>query len=122
MKYLFLLLEILIVSVVHAQEHSSPAGADKYFIVQYTPGSAWSKSKPANEQEYFKEHSTHLSELRKANHIDIGGRYENTLMLLVRAKTEEEAKFLVQDDPAVKNKLFKIELFPFNPVFNGCVR
>jgi uncharacterized protein YciI len=113
---------ILFASVVTAQEHSNPAASDKYFIVQYTPGSAFNKSKPINEQEHYKEHSSHLSDLRKANHIDIGGRYNNTLMLLLRAKSEDEAQSLVQDDPAVKNKLFQVELFPFTPFFNGCVR
>jgi hypothetical protein len=105
-----------------AQEHSNPAASDKYFIAFYTPASAWNKSKPANEQEHFNEHSTHLSDLRKAGKIDIGGRYSNTAMLLVRAKSEEEAKALLHEDPAVKGKLFKVEIFSFSPFYNGCVR
>jgi hypothetical protein len=125
MKNIVLLFSmVLFATAVHAQGegHSNPAGSEKYFIVHYTPGSAWKKDKPANEQVNFKEHSEHLSDLRKRSKIDIGGRYGNTMMLLVRAKSEGEAKSLVEDDPAVKNKLFNTELAPFTPFFNGCVR
>jgi uncharacterized protein YciI len=119
---LFLFAMAAFATSVFAQEHSDPAAKTGYFIAFYTPGSAWSKGKPANEQKNFTEHSTHLSELRQKNKIDIGGRYENSMMLIVRAKSEEEAKSFLEDDPAVKNKLFKIEVHAFNPFFNGCVR
>jgi uncharacterized protein YciI len=109
-------------SLAFAQDHSNPAATTGYYIAFYTPGSAWSKSKPANEQKYFTEHSNHLNELRRKNKIDIGGRYSNNMLLLLRAKSEAEARSLVEDDPAVKTKLFKVEVHPFNPFYNGCVR
>ncbi len=119
---LFLFAIITAATSSSAQEHSNPAATTAYYIAIYTPGSGWNKSKPANEQKYFTEHSTHLSELRQKNKIDIGGRYSNNMMLLVRAKSEDEAKSLLEDDPAIKNKLFKVEIHPFTPFYNGCVR
>jgi hypothetical protein len=110
------------VTAAFAQEHSNPARATEYFIVIYTTGSGWNKSKPANEQTHFKEHTEHLSELRKANKIDIGGRYSDIGMLLLKAKGEDEAREMITSDVAIKNKLFKAEIFPFDPFYKGCVR
>src|ERR1043165_4350890 len=121
-SFFFLFAFIACTTSLYAQEHPNPAATTGYYIAFYTPGSAWSKSKPANEQKYFTEHSTHLSDLRKSKKIDIGGRYSNSMILLLRAKSEEEAKSMVEDDVAVKNKLFKVEIYPFSPFFNGCVR
>jgi uncharacterized protein YciI len=123
MKNLLSLLCILTSYInVLAQEHSNPASSDKYYIAFYTPASAWNKSKPANEQEHFNEHSAHLSGLRKAGKIDIGGRYSNTALILVKAKSAEEAESLLQNDPAIRNELFEVEIFSFTPFYNGCVR
>jgi hypothetical protein len=123
MKSFSLLLGLaLFAFTAFAQEHSNPAATTGYYIAFYSPGSAWSKGKPANEQKNFTEHSNHLSELRQKNKIDIGGRYENSMILLLRAKSEEEAKSMVEEDPGVKNKLFKVEVHAFTPFYNGCVR
>lgn len=48
------------------------------FVVLYTTGAHWDEEKPAQDQAYFKEHSAHLSALRKSKRITIGGRYGAT--------------------------------------------
>ena len=122
MKFIFFLFAAMVIAIaVHAQEHSNPAAADAYIVAFYTPGSAWNKSKPANEQKYFTEHSNHLSDLRKSNKIEIGGRYSDKMILFFKVKSEDEAKSLIESDEAVKNKLFKVELYPFSTFFKGCL-
>jgi len=93
----------------------------EYFIVLYTVGENWDTTKQAYEQPYFKEHSTHLSELRKAKKIEIGGRYSDSGMILLKAKDETEAKTIIFNDTAIKNKTFKAEIFAFDTFYKGCV-
>ena len=93
----------------------------EYFIVLYTIGENWDTTKKTHEQLYFKEHSTHLSELRKNGIITIGGRYSDTGMIILLAKDETEAKNLITEDDAIQNKIFAARVFPFNPFYKGCI-
>lgn len=95
--------------------------ASQYFIVLYTTGDSWDTTKQTSEQTYFKEHSAHLAQLRKEKRIDIGGRYSDTGMLLLKASTLAEAEELITKDVAIKNKLYKAAIFPFSPFYKGCV-
>lgn len=94
---------------------------NQYFIVLYTIGERWDTTKQTHEQSYFKEHSTHLSELRKNKTITIGGRYSDTGMIIIQAKDEQEAHNLIAKDYAIENKIFHAEIFPFSPFYKGCI-
>ena len=92
---------------------------NKYFVVLYTIGENWDTTKQTHEQLYFKEHSSHLSELRKAKTIIIGGRYSDTGMILLKAKDETDAQETITKDISIHNKIFKANFFPFNPFYKG---
>ncbi|MBX2965753.1 MAG: hypothetical protein KF845_06380 [Cyclobacteriaceae bacterium] len=111
---------ILFAISVSAQETASKDNYE-YFVVLYTIGENWDTTRQAHEQLYFKEHSLHLSELRRSEKISIGGRYSDKGMIIVKAKNEGEAKNLVAKDEAIQNKIFKAEIFPFKPFYNGCI-
>jgi len=119
--YLLLLFCFLTGKSAVSQE-TAPGSGLKYFIVLYTTGTGWDKSKPAAEQEYFRDHSAYLAELRKSDLIHLGGRYSDTGMILLRALDEEEARDIVNKDVAVRNKLFKAEVHPFSAFYKGCVK
>ena len=91
------------------------------FIVLYTTGENWDTTKQFYEQAYFKEHSAHLSALRKAKRIQLGGRYSNTGMILITAKDETEANELITKDEAIKHKLFNTKIYPFDAFYKGCI-
>ena len=120
MKIICLILYTTLYSMVVFSQDTAKADYD-YFIVLYTIGDNWDTTKQAYEQPYFKEHSTYLSELRKAKKIEVGGRYGDTGMILFKARDEEEVRASVTDDIAIKNDLFKVEIFRFDPFYNGCV-
>jgi hypothetical protein len=94
-----------------AQTSSSP---DSLFMVTYSLGNAWDQTKKPHEQLYFKEHSTHLSALRKAGTIKFGARYSDKGMIFVSAPTYEKAKELVTSDMAIKNGLFDVDVSRMN--------
>ena len=117
---LILLFTLPVIFICPAQENHSLYSI-KQFIVLYTLGKNWDASKPAGEQAYFSEHSAHLAKLRKEKKIRIGARYGDTGMIVLRAGTEEEARGWVEADPAIQNKLFKVELFEMSPFYHGCI-
>ncbi|GHN02094.1 hypothetical protein WSM22_35830 [Cytophagales bacterium WSM2-2] len=59
--------------------------------------------------------------MRKAKKISIGARYSDKGMLVLNAQNEAEVKSLILKDIAVQNKLFKVEIFPFNTFYKGCI-
>lgn len=93
----------------------------EYFIVLYTTGENWDTTKQTYEQPYFKEHSSHLGELKKAKKIVTGGRYSDTGMIIIKAKDEAEATTTITNDISIKNKIFKAEIFLFDPFYKGCI-
>ena len=115
-----LLAAAIFINVSYSQENKSK-DEHQYFIVLYTIGENWDTTKQTHEQLYFKDHSTHLSELRKNKTIAIGGRYSNTGLIIIQAKDEKEAKDLITNDKAIQNKIFKAEIFSFNAFYKGCI-
>lgn len=91
------------------------------FVALYTTGLSWDIEKPPNEQAHFKEHSSFLNRLRKANIIVLGARYSDTGMIVVKAQNLEAAMQLLQSDIAVQQKLFDVEIHPFKPFYQGCL-
>jgi hypothetical protein len=119
---ILLLFFLLLTSKPSVSQDTAPGSGLSYFIVLYTTGANWDQSKPAGEQEYFRDHSAYLAELRKSDLIHLGGRYSDTGMILLRALDEAEARDMVNKDVAVRNKLFKAEVYPFSAFYKGCVK
>jgi len=121
MKRIILLAGMACYALVAFPQQSAPEPDSAYFVVLYTIGEGWDTTKGAMDQPYFKEHAAHLQELRKANLITIGARYSRTGMIILRAGDEEEARALITDDIAIRNKLFNVEIFALDPFYPGCV-
>lgn len=121
MKTIWIFLFTAIFSGSYAQERKQ-LSEPQYIIVQYTTGEAWNHKKPAHEQAFFREHSQHLSELRKKQIILIGGRFSDTGMLILKADHVTTAAELINADAAIIHKTFKAEIAPFDPFYGGCVQ
>lgn len=90
-------------------------------MVLFTTGENWDVSKKTHEQEYFKEHSSHLVELRKNERIKIGGRFSDTGMIIINANDMNEAEDIIKSDKSVQNKIFNAQIFPLNFFYKGCI-
>jgi uncharacterized protein YciI len=117
-KLLFL---FLLLAVTSKGQNASADSVTQYFVALYTTGKNWDASKQFFEQTYFNEHSSHLSSLRKAGNIATGGRYSDTGMIIIKASNEIEAQRLINEDPAIRNELFRVSVFPFDPFYSGCI-
>lgn len=123
MRYMLLTLSICSLFTCQtglAQEKENTL-EEQYFAMIYTVGENWDTLKAVNEQAYFETHSRHLSALRKAKKIVIGGRYDNKGFMVLKATSFQEAESIVKQDSSVLYKTFHIELFPFNTFYKGCV-
>lgn len=76
------------------------------------------------EQATVAEHFAYLQDLNAKGVIILVGRTlttdEHTMGLTVfRAESEEAARQIMNDDPAVKNGVMSATLYPFNVVLRG---
>lgn len=97
------------------------ANATPLFAVEFRTGPAWVKDKPANEQQYFREHSANLNRLRKAGQLVVGARYADKGLMIFMASTADDVRREIDSDPSVQAGVFAYELHPFRVHFPGCL-
>lgn len=112
-----LIIILAAVSVVSAQEIAK----DSLYIVTYTTGASWDSSKGPGEQTFFKEHSQHLSSLRKEGVITMGARYADKGIIVIKAKSFSHAQEIVTSDQAIANQLFNTDIQKLSVFYPGCV-
>jgi uncharacterized protein YciI len=105
------------------KNYPAPAGAPplRTFAVEFRTGPGWDKAKPPAEQKHFADHSANLRKLRGDGRIVLGGRYGEVGLVLLRARSEEEARALVQADPSVAAGVFVASIAPFSAFMSGSI-
>ena len=76
------------------------------------------------ESRIVSEHFYYLKQLTKDGVVILAGRTQNTDnssfgIVLFNAETVEAAREIMMNDPAVKNKVFRAELFPYKMALFG---
>jgi len=94
--------------------------ADPVFAVTFRTGPGWDAAKPPGEQLHFADHSRNLRQLRADGQILLGGRFGEVGLVLLRAKSEEEARGLVERDLAIQAGTFEAEIHRWSPFMAGC--
>jgi uncharacterized protein YciI len=90
------------------------------FVFVYTPGSAWIQGKRAVEQPFFEEHVCYMQRLFDDKRLLMGGPFldhESGLGIL-EVENFAQARELIEQDPAVREKVFQSHLHSWNPAFN----
>lgn len=105
------------VQVAKAQGESP----DSLYIVTYTVGPAWDPAKAPTDQQYFRDHSANLSSMRKSGTIKFGARYDEKGIIVISAKSFQDAKRLIKEDPAVHHSMFNADVQKLNVFYDGCV-
>lgn len=113
-------LTFALLAMALAAKAQNPVVADSLFIVTYTTGPSWDVSKKPNEQAYFKEHSANLAKWRKEGIIQLGARYADKGIIILKAPSLAVAKELVLKDEGVLYKLFEADVQKFNVFYQGC--
>jgi len=110
-----------LLTALTANAQTVPSVADSLFMVTYSLGETWDKSKGPGEQPYFKEHGARLGQLRKDGVIKLGARYADKGMIVIAAADITKAKEIINADVAVQNKLFVADVQKLNLFYDGCL-
>lgn len=94
----------------------------RLFAVEITVGPAWDDSKAPGDQAFFKEHSANLKRLRTAGHIVMGARYSDKGLVVFSARSADEVRAHMEQDPSMAAGTFKYEIHPFNVFYPGLVK
>lgn len=105
-----------------ASAASATEAANKLFAVEIKTGPNWDSSKSPNEQEFFSEHSANLKRLRESGHIVMGARYSDIGLIIFSAKSADEVRALMSQDPSMTAGTFKYEVHVFNVFYPGQVQ
>lgn len=82
------------------------------FVIILRPAPAYGTS---NSGEKISEHFGYLKELHEKGKVRMAGRFSDVLfgLVLIEATDRAEAVEIMQNDPAVKSKVFHAELYPW---------
>lgn len=129
-KIIFILLTILSYTATFSQEKiasydeklATALGADEYGMKTYVfcilkTGSNTTATKE-EKTKYFEGHMTNINRLAEEGKLVVAGPFMKNDrnyrgIFIFNVKTVEEAQALVETDPAVKAKIFEVELTPW---------
>lgn len=93
----------------------------KLFAIIWSPGPAWKKGKPVQEQD-LGAHRAYFEALANAGHILAAGPFLDQQaggVALLLAESQDAASLVMANDPAVTSGVFVGELRPFHLVFGA---
>ena len=87
-----------------------------YLIMYHPPRDGFAENATAEESTEVMKHFEYLKQLHTEQVVLIAGRTEDARfgIALLETETEQEAQKIMNDDPAVKAKVFTAELLPFS--------
>jgi len=96
---------------------SNSSSKKRTFLLIYKPGPAWLAGKPLSEQP-LKEHGKYMLSLYKSGIMRFAGPFDDNTggAAVLEVSGDDEAKKVVNDDPAVSSRVFVYELHPWQLV------
>jgi uncharacterized protein YciI len=93
------------------------------FVILFTRGQIWKVDKPFWEQQWdgHKDYWLKIGEEGKTHKVHAGGPFLNHTggMVIIDIESEEDLKKIIERDPAVKNKLLDVTIYPWQPVVSN---
>jgi uncharacterized protein YciI len=117
------------ITPTRAEDRTAPAStptaaataATGLFAIEIRVGPAWDVNKAPGEQAFFREHSANLRRLRDAGILVFGARYGEVGLVVLRATSLEDARAMMDADPAMRAGVFAYEAHAFNVFYPGMV-
>ena len=111
---------LLLLATLGTEQPEPAPPTTRLFAIVFRTGPAWDKAKPPAQQSFMKEHSQNLAALRKAEKIARGGRFGEFGLVVVRAVDLQEARAMLDGDPAVAQGVFQADVHPWSTIYEGC--
>lgn len=103
-------------SILAKKLHADNYGMKKYVMVLIKTGTNTTKDKKVLDS-LFRGHMNNINDLANAGKLAVAGPFEKNDkyrgIFIFNVETVEEAKLLCDKDPAVKAKLFDVDLYPW---------
>jgi uncharacterized protein YciI len=99
-------------------ETAGNSPADKHrFVILYSPGPQWIKDKPFWEQP-LAEHGNYMHTLFAGKTLVMGGPFSDNSggMAIIDVDSEQQARTIAREDPAVQSHVFTAVIRPWFPV------
>lgn len=118
-RLLVVLLALLLCNQVFAQEMQKKIGKQQFVIVlKLTPRLLEEKNWTEQDNQIVGRHFVKLQQLLKEGKLILAGRTltmdpKQMGIIIVEVDSEEEARQVMENDDAVKEKIMTAELFPF---------
>lgn len=106
-------------ALAQIQPSAVPPSELPLFAVEITVGSKWDHSKPAHEQQFFRDHSSNLKRLRETGTLIMGARYSDKGLVVLAARDEAHARAMMDDDPSIRAEVFRVQIHPFSVFYSG---
>jgi uncharacterized protein YciI len=106
-------------AIAHAQATSAETpAAQQLFLFQYAPGPAWRDGAPMREQG-LGPHAAYMRQLQEQGRLFAGGGYssDDGGMAIVMCANVDEARAILDADPAITSGIFVAELRQWTPRF-----
>lgn len=89
----------------------------RYYFFLHSPGPAWNHDQPVFRQDWT-AHLAYMQELRDSGQLMLGGPFKDDsgAFGIVKAESVDQARALVEADPAVESGLVMVEVRPWHPV------
>ncbi len=91
-----------------------------YFVVSHTPGPAWKAGLPFRQQPGIMEHVRYYQVLHDGGRVIMGGPFldDSGGMMVLAVGSEDDARRMAGDDPAVRSGLLTVVVHPWMASFS----
>ena len=98
----------------------APSPQRKLFVFLYRPGPEWVEGRPMSEQK-LRPHGSYFAALLRDGRVFAGGGFVNRDggMAIVRAADMNEARTILERDPAISGGVFAAEVHEWSPRFHS---
>ncbi len=110
-------------STVDTQQPAlSRPDSGQYFVFFYRPGPAWVEGKSVKQQP-IALHALYMDKLKRRGILKVGGPLKDDAGAfgILECEDLDTAERLIQEDPAIRNRIMVGEVHPWFPAVAGCV-
>ena len=102
-----------------SQATQAPSTARKLFVFVYRPGPNWAHGLPMAKQN-LRPHGVYFADLLRTGRVFAGGGFvgRDGGMAIVRAADLDEARAMLEADPAISGGIFAADLHEWSPRFH----
>jgi uncharacterized protein YciI len=119
-KCIFLVSSFLsVIALNHGNSQNAPL-KETLYCIRFSPGESYNHFKTIYQQDLL-EHARYMQHLFEQGILVMAGPFEDSSggQLIIKVEDERQAKFILENDPAFKNKIFKATITPWHITFKA---